>query len=124
MGREIVLGAAFDSSSINSDRHKFNNIELTKHDVLLEEDYKLFRDEGFSLFRESAWLEKTFTKQGINWDWLDRLAKISNKQIQLAISHYNWIDYDGDRENYEYFIQQLAFRYKHMFHSYIPFVES
>lgn len=126
----FIKGAAFDASYVNglsgdhSRELKFHNIVETKHHENLEEDYKMLRDNGFTFFRDSAWLTSSDTWE-INWNWLDRLAKLSNGDIQLSILHYEIPMWHSAPlpEVGRILAKSIASRYKGVFHSYIPGVE-
>lgn len=127
----MQLGASFDTSRVHRADLHFHNIESTGHFRQLEDDYKLLQNNGFSIFRDSAYLSYTFSRYGINWDYLDRLAGIAVKdsiKIMLSISHYE-MPYMPDStiqetDRFIRFLQELAQRYKGVFHSYLPVVES
>jgi hypothetical protein len=111
----------------------FHQLEISGHAEKLESDYSLFREEfGLTEFRDGCWLRHSFPKENtFQWDYLDRLADLSNGNIHLTISHYEWpawlnpeeamtgkfIDAMAD------FASNLAKRYRGRFAAYIPVVE-
>ena len=134
-----TLAGAFDAGHIRGgtpgwERElDFHQLEVTGHAEQLEEDYKLFREEfGLRLFRDGAWLRKSFPKDGqFDWSHLDQLAKLSDGQVFLSLCHYEWLPWieeedvwsgrvvDAMRE----FAWNVASRYKGQFAGYLPVVE-
>lgn len=128
-GGHIRGRTAYDTQALD-----FHQLELTKHAEYLEEDYRLFREEfGLTSFRDGAYLKATLLgPRDYNWDYLDRLAKISHGQISLSLCHYEWPSWidashvlDGAHviAVMSEFAAALSQRYRDCFASYIPVVE-
>src|SRR5689334_16262760 len=97
--RSWKLAGAFDAGHIRGgtpdwkQELNFHQLELTGHAEQLEADYRLFREEfGLTLFRDGAWLARTYPKQGqFDWSYLDRVAAVSRGQVFLSLCHYEWL---------------------------------
>jgi len=134
------LAGAFDAGHIRGwtpdwDRElNFHQLELTGHAEQLEADYQLFRDEfGLGLFRDGAWLARSFPRAGeFDWNYLDRLASLSQGQVYLSLCHYEWLPWIEEEDVWSgrvidlmsEFAGQVASRYRGQFAGYIPVVES
>src|SRR5438874_3025023 len=92
------LAGAFDAGHIRGwtpdfqQELDFHQLEMTGHAEQLESDYRLFRQEfGLQAFRDGAWLARSFPAPGrFHWDYLDRLAAVSQGQVTLSLCHYEW----------------------------------
>ena len=138
--RSWNLAGAFDAGHIRgwtpdfNQQLNFHQLELTGHAQQLEGDYKIFRDEfGIELFRDGAWLARTYPKEGeLDWTYLDRLAAISRGQVYLSLCHYEWLPWIQEEDLWNgrvvdlmgEFACRLAERYRGHFAGYIPVVES
>src|SRR3954469_25414571 len=97
--RTWTLAGAFDAGHIRGwspdwqQELDFHQLELTGHAEQLEADYRLFREEfGLSLFRDGAWLARTYPRPGeYDWSYLDRLAAVSRGEVFLSLCHYEWL---------------------------------
>ena len=76
---------------------------------------------------------KSFPAPGrYDWSWLDRLARVSDGQVTLSISHYEWPAWASEEdlwngrviEETARFAGAIAERYRGRFAGYIPVVES
>ncbi len=112
----------------------FHQLEITGHAEQLESDYRLFREEfGLSLFRDGAWLEKTWpAERTYDWTYLDRLAAIGERQVMLTLCHYEWPRWLNAEDIWngriidcmQELASAVATRYKGIFPAYVPVVES
>jgi hypothetical protein len=138
--RSWTLSGAFDAGHIRGctpDRTQeldFHQLELTGHAEQLEFDYRLFREEfGLSSFRDGAWLARSYIgPKQFNWDYLDRLARVSRSEVYLSLCHYEWPSWINEDDIWSGriielmsdFAGRVAERYKRRFAGYIPVVES
>lgn len=138
--RTWQLAGAFDAGHIRGwtpdwqQELDFHQLELTGHAEQLEADYQLFREEfGLRLFRDGAWLARSYPARGrFDWEYLDRLASVSERQVYLSLCHYEWLPWIGEDEVWSGavveimadFAQQVAQRYRGRFAGYIPVVEA
>jgi hypothetical protein len=134
------LAGAFDAGHIRGWspdwQHEldFHQLELTGHAEQLAEDYRLFREEfGLSLFRDGAWLARTYPRPGeFDWRYLDRLAAVSRGQAYLSLCHYEWLPWIEEADLWSGrvvdlmadYAGQVARRYRGQFAAYIPVVEA
>lgn len=134
------LAGAFDAGHIRGgtpgweQELDFHQLELTGHAEQLEADYRLFREEfGLTLFRDGAWLARSFPKLGqFDWSYLDRLAKVSEGQVYLSLCHYEWPPWLEETDIWNgrvvnlmaEFAGRVATAYRGRFAGYIPVVES
>src|SRR5215204_4307459 len=96
--RDWTLAGTFDAGHIRgwtpdyTRSLDFYQLEISGHARHLEADYRLLREEfGMSIFRDGAWMAKTFVGPNeYDWSHLDRLASISNGEIWLTLCHYEW----------------------------------
>ena len=78
--RDWILAGASDAGEIRGwspgfeQEVRFHQLELTGHAAQLEDDYRLLREEfGFRLFRDGAWLARSYPAPGqLDWSYLDR----------------------------------------------------
>src|SRR5438093_10314002 len=135
-----TLAGAFDAGQIQGwtpgweQELRFHQLELTGHAQQLEDDYRLFRDEfGLTLFRDGAWLARTHPAPGqFNWDYLDRLAGVSQGQVTLSLCHYEWLPWIAEADVWSgrvidlmaEYAGRVAERYRGRFAAYIPVVEA
>lgn len=131
------IGGVFDSSrvrglSIDGKADlDFHNTDMSGHAHRVEQDYELARSMGLTVFRDGAWLQKLFNRGEVDWTWLDKLADLSQGQIQLAICHYETHPYASEHSFWSGIssaiiiavARKIAERYKGVFHSYVPVVE-
>jgi hypothetical protein len=138
--RTWKLAGAFDAGHIRGwtpdweQELNFHQLELTGHAEQLERDYALFREEfGLSLFRDGAWLARTYLAPGrFDWSHLDRLAAVSQGQVYLSLCHYEWLPWIEEADIWSGrvidlmadYAARLAERYQGCFAAYIPVVES
>jgi hypothetical protein len=138
--RSWQLGGAFDAGHIRGGTPgwekelDFHQLEMTGHAEQLESDYALFRQVfGLSLFRDGAWLARSCPARGqYDFSYLDRLARISQKQVYLSLCHYEWLPWLSPEDVFSglaldemtKFASKVAERYRGCFAGYIPVVES
>jgi hypothetical protein len=138
--RDWTLAGAFDAGEIRGwspgfkQEIRFHQLELTGHAEQLEDDYRLLREEfGLSLFRDGAWLARSYPAPGqIDWTYLDRLADVSRGQVYLSLCHYEWLPWIEPADLWSGRVVELmaefaagvARRYRGRFAGYIPVVES
>jgi hypothetical protein len=135
-----TLAGAFDAGHIRGwspdwkQELNFHQLEITGHAAQLEADYRLFREEfGLSLFRDGAWLAKSFPEAGrYDWSHLDRLAAVSDGDVYLSLCHYEWLPWLTEDDLWSGrvvdlmagFAGAVAERYRGRFAAYVPVVES
>jgi hypothetical protein len=138
--RTWKLAGAFDAGHIRGwtpdwERElDFHQLEITGHAEQLESDYRLFREEfGLGMFRDGVWLARSYRGPGeFDWDYLDRLARVSEGQVFLSLCHYEWPPWLGADDLWNGrvidlmadFAGRVAERYRGSFAGYIPVVES
>ncbi|MGH2369176.1 MAG: hypothetical protein ACRDI2_13350, partial [Chloroflexota bacterium] len=138
--RTWKLGGAFDAGEIRGwtpgweQELHFHQVELTGHGEQLESDYRLLREEfGLPLFRDGAWLARTYPAPGqLDWRYLDRLAAVSRGQVYLSLCHYEWLPWIEAEDVWSGRVVDLmadyagrvAERYRGCFAAYMPVVES
>jgi hypothetical protein len=139
MARDWTLAGAFDAGHIRGGTPNwekeldFHQLEATGHDLQLEEDYKLLREEfGLRLFRDGAWLGRSMPAPGVyDWAHLDRLASLSHGEVWLSLCHYEWPVWATEEDLFNgrvveamaEFGAQVALRYRGCFAGYVPTVE-
>jgi hypothetical protein len=137
--RSWILAGAFDAGHIRGGTPgweyelDFHQLEISGHAEQLESDYRLMREEfGLTLFRDGAWLARTFPRPGeFDWSHLDRLAKVSDRQVYLSLCHYEWLPWIEEEdvwtgrvvEAMALFSSEVARRYRGCFAGYLPVVE-
>jgi hypothetical protein len=137
--RTWKLAGAFDAGHIRGGTPgweyelDFHQLEITGHAQQLESDYQILREEfGLSMFRDGAWLARTFPKPGVfDWSYLDRLAKASDGQVFLSLCHYEWLPWITEDDVWSgqvveamaLFAHEVASRYRGRFAGYLPVVE-
>lgn len=138
--RTWQLAGAFDAGHIRGwtpdwkQELDFHQLKLTGHAQQLEDDYRLFREEfGLQLFRDGAWLARSYPARGrFDWDYLDRLAGVSQGKVHLSLCHYEWPPWVDAPTIWSgsiiglmsEFAARLAERYRGQFAGYIPVVEA
>lgn len=138
--RRWKLAGAFDAGHIRGGTPRweqeldFHQLEQTGHAAQLEGDYRILREEfGLSLFRDGAWLARSCPGAGrYDWDYLDRLAAVSEGQVYLSLCHYEWPPWIEEADIWSRrvvdlmaeFAGRVAERYRGRFAGYIPVVES
>ena len=125
----LVYGGCFDGSVVRGRGDDgrplhFSNTRATGHVARLEVDYQRARQLGLTRFRDTIlWDEARGTP---DYAWLDRLAAVSQGQIELALNHYGlpeWLTapqfWNGEAAAaMRALADQVARRYRGAFRSY------
>lgn len=99
---------------------RIDEIVLTQHDRLLDDDYRLMKAAGTVGVRDSARWYLTNPAPGVyNWEWLDRVVDAAQRhelKLYLDVWHYGYPDWlnllDPDAPtHFADFTRQIALRY-------------
>lgn len=125
----MIYGMCFDGSVVRGRGDDgrwlhFSNTRATGHEQQMEDNYRRARQMGLTLFRDTVLWDEPDNHP--DYAWLDRLERVSNGQIELALNHYGlpeWIDegmfWDGFAAEAMYELAyQIAHRYPGIFRSY------
>jgi hypothetical protein len=133
----MIHGLCFDGSTIrgvgvDGQPLDFCNTLDSGHFDQLESDYALARSMGCTRFREALlWDVTSASRQRMDFTWLNRVAAISQGQIELALTHYaipRWFTaaefWRGAAAKRLYYLARtIARSFKGCFRSYNPAVE-
>ena len=125
----MIYGMCFDGSVVRGRGDDgrwlhFSNTRATGHEQQMEDNYRRTRQMGLTLFRDTVLWDEPNNHP--DYAWLDRLERVRNGQIELALNHYGlpeWIDegmfWDGFAAEAMYELAyQIAHRYPGIFRSY------
>lgn len=100
--------------------YRQDEVELIRHDTMLETDYRLLTEIGVIGVRDAARWYVTHPKRGtFDWTWLDRVVKAADDfglKLYLDLWHYgypDWLDLMSAEapEQFAEFARQIALRY-------------
>lgn len=134
----MIYAAALDSSTVRGksychgyDLHHSNNAFRAES---IELSYAAARAAGVQLLRVGAWMQATNpAREVFDWSYLDRVAALARDlPTVLVLYHYDWPTWLSVSEVLAgagagfmtRAAQQVAKRYKGVFHSYVPMCET
>lgn len=134
----MIRAAALDSSTVRGrsychtyDLHHSNNAYRAES---LEQTYFVAKANGVQMMRVGAWMQQTNpAREVFDWTYLDRVAELAKGlPTALVLYHYDWPTWLSGSEVLSPMAptfmlraaQQVAKRYKGVFHSYVPMCET
>lgn len=125
----MLYGMCFDGSIVrgrgdDGRRLHFSNTRATGHVEHLARHYEQARQMGLTLFRDTVLWDEA--RRRPDYRWLDRLAAVSQGQIELVLNHYGlpeWLDEaafwgEGAAAAMRELAGEVARRYQGAFRSY------
>lgn len=134
----MLYAAALDSSTVRGrsychtyDLHHSNNAYRAES---LPDAYARAKAAGVQLLRVGAWMQQTNpAREVFDWDYLDKVAELAKGlPTVLVLYHYDWPAWLSVSDvlagaGATFMLraaQQVAIRYKGVFHSYVPMCET